>query len=74
MDGWMDYIAVYYLYAEYVKNNCYFTFFLLISDIDECLTVKHNCSNVTTCINTEGSFKCECIHGYQGNGSNCTGS
>ncbi|CAH8488553.1 unnamed protein product [Schistosoma margrebowiei] len=41
-------------------------------DIDECKTGAHNCSQ--RCINTYGSFSCECYEGYEsqsGDGLNC---
>ena len=35
-------------------------------DVDECTTKKHNCTeNMSKCINTEGSFECECSSGYE---------
>lgn len=39
-------------------------------DVDECALNHHNCHQ--KCINTEGSFKCECHDGYQFvNGTKC---
>ena len=45
----------------------------LISDVDECTFGTHDCdkSSHAKCINTEGSFKCECIPGYIGDGKSC---
>ena len=40
-------------------------------DIDECETDLHNCSNEQSCLNTDGSFKCECKNGYVGDGLTC---
>ena len=37
------------------------TFIFILSDIDECSDVTHNCSQI--CINTEGGFNCECNNG-----------
>ena len=34
-------------------------------DIDECLEGKHNCGQNVKCINTNGSFICKCLIGYQ---------
>ena len=42
-------------------------------DVDECSEDKHNCSPKAACQNTEGSFKCKCNHGYQGDGESCIG-
>lgn len=42
----------------------------LSTDVDECSTKQHNCQYL--CINTVGSFKCECPHGFvQEVGKNC---
>ena len=43
-----------------------------LSDIDECNT--DDCSQLATCSNTDGSFVCECIGGYTGDGMLCTGN
>lgn len=45
----------------------------LFSDINECATKQHNCSNAAECINTEGSFDCKCLNGYTGSGFSCAG-
>lgn len=40
---------------------------LLISvstDVDECATETHLCPGATTCINTLGSYKCQCSPGW----------
>jgi len=42
-------------------------------DVDECVKDNGNCSDLATCINTIGSFRCECYAGYTGDGFNCTG-
>ena len=45
-----------------------------ITDIDECLEGLHNCSNETEiCINTFGSFECQCVTGYMKENGVCTG-
>ena len=38
-------------------------------DIDECAKDLHNCHEKASCNNTEGSFECECVDGYVGNGT-----
>jgi len=43
------------------------------NDINECLTNNGRCNLNALCTNLPGSFSCECIPGYQGNGFNCTG-
>jgi len=44
-------------------------------DIDECLTKDtNNCHQNAVCINTEGSYRCECSSGFIGDGRNvCNG-
>ena len=48
------------------------SFFFLI-DIDECSTGEKMCHKHASCIDTEGSYKCECKPGYNGDGKQCTG-
>ena len=45
----------------------------LLIDIDECDAGSHDCDMNANCTNTEGSFTCQCITGYYGDGYNCTG-
>jgi hypothetical protein len=47
--------------------------FLPVSDINECLENMDNCHDNATCSNNEGSFACQCIQGYTGDGTNCEG-
>ena len=38
---------------------------LVYLDVDECLDGTHNCVlGVSECVNTKGSWKCECDPGY----------
>ena len=41
-------------------------------DIDECLKQYHNCNENALCTDIIGSFECDCLPGYMGNGVNCT--
>ena len=42
------------------------------SDIDECATGTHSCaSEGGECANTAGSYDCDCVSGYSGDGSVC---
>ena len=46
----------------------------MISDINECEVITHNCSSNAVCNNTKGSYNCTCKLGYEGDGNNCTGN
>lgn len=51
-----------------------YSIFCLITDIDECVTPEKNeCHLNALCNNTEGSYVCRCLNGYQGDGRSCTG-
>lgn len=39
-------------------------------DIDECLS-SNSCDVNSECVNTDGSYKCNCKLGYEGNGTAC---
>ena len=46
----------------------------LITDIDECSSRDTNqCDSNAQCNNTDGSYICGCLSGYQGDGRSCTG-
>ncbi|XP_056465598.1 EGF-containing fibulin-like extracellular matrix protein 1 isoform X1 [Gadus chalcogrammus] len=40
-------------------------------DIDECATGRHSCGPEQTCLNTRGSFTCQCGQGYLRNSDQC---
>ena len=44
------------------------------SDIDECATGTHNCSDHAVCNNNKGGHNCTCKKGFIGDGVNCTGN
>lgn len=47
---------------------------LIIIDIDECANSEANqCDPNAECTNTNGSYVCRCLSGFQGDGRNCTG-
>ena len=44
------------------------------SDIDECVEPgASNCDQNALCTNTEGSYVCRCLNGYDGDGKTCKG-
>ena len=43
-------------------------------DVDECALVQNDCDpRHATCTNTIGSFECECLSGFTGDGGTCEG-
>ena len=40
-------------------------------DINECKLRKTKCSSNAQCINTQGSYSCNCQDGYEGDGETC---
>ena len=42
------------------------------TDIDECAQSLDNCATSAMCINTPGSYTCQCFSGYFGDGRHCT--
>ena len=47
--------------------------YLFHLDIDECLTGTDNCPSNSICLNTPGSFSCQCITGFKLIGGICVG-
>lgn len=58
----------------YLSTECEYFYHLCLADIDECEDVRL-CA-YGQCINTEGSFQCQCYPGYQRTqeGSHCEGT
>ena len=48
-----------------------FMSFLMLVDINECVSGAHDCHSVASCTNTIGSFSCSCNHPYTGDGKTC---
>ena len=42
-------------------------------DTNECLTENHGCHPLSFCVNSPGSFHCQCFDGYTGDGHTCAG-
>ena len=47
--------------------------YMHVLDINECVA-DFLCGNNALCENTEGSFMCVCLEGFDGDGFNCTGN
>ena len=47
------------------------TTLLFLSDIDECQRGTDNCHYDAMCNDTDGSFTCTCLSGYEGDGIDC---
>lgn len=49
--------------------------FLLLSDVDECSETPQICGPYAMCVNQPGSFRCECLDGFQSaaDGRTCVG-
>ena len=51
----------------------YSTFSITYLDLHECNLNTDGCHDNASCINNEGSYTCNCLNGYTGNGFNCSG-
>ena len=49
-------------------------FLAILADINECERELYDCNENASCINTPGSYQCECITKFTGDGFNCTGN
>ena len=45
---------------------------MLATDINECYEGTHNCDPLANCVDTDGSYTCECRIGYTGTGWACS--
>ena len=57
-----------YLKSYEKENNFFYSCFRPFLDIDECANDQHSCHPLAKCSNTEGSYSCSCVLGYQGDG------
>ena len=56
---------------EGLFQSCFNT---LHTDIDECRSEFHTCDSNAMCVNTNGSFECDCKDGFTSDGNNdCIG-
>ena len=49
-----------------------FQVYISSSDIDECTSDNDTCHINASCINNVGSYDCECLSGFMGDGFNCS--
>ena len=59
----------------FIIINCFFVCFVFTVDINECIgdPAALTCHVNADCINTNGSYTCQCMSGYIGNGMMCFG-
>ena len=61
-------------YIVNTRTLCTRCVFLVVVDINECSeSFGNNCTENSNCTNTEGSYFCSCLSGYQKDGEKCTG-
>ena len=60
------------LLVFFVVSFCTFWFFF--SDVNECETGVDDCDVNANCSNAEGSYRCLCKTGFEGNGTTCQGT
>lgn len=67
-----NHLAGYNCLVSYVRSANTIVF-SVEADLDECTTMRHDCSG--TCVNTPGSYTCECEPGYRKTRTNgCEGT
>lgn len=63
-------IHKFYKLIIYLHEGC---FAAIISDVNECTSLTHDCHSDAICSNTDGAFTCSCYPGYTGDGQQCSG-
>lgn len=58
--------------SNYFITRC-MSFLHLLTDKDECRTLESQCPSNSTCINTRGSYRCECGNGTTLKNNKCEG-
>ena len=61
-----------FILAYMVCTFLLLVFFVMLADIDECVSGVHNCHSSASCTNTVGSFNCSCNQPYTGDGKKCS--
>lgn len=46
-------------------SHIYFIKIIIILDDNECLRIPPPCRGISQCVNTPGSFECQCPDGYK---------
>ena len=41
--------------------------------IDECITGDNECDQAADCQDMDGTYRCQCVSGYHGDGKECQG-
>ena len=66
--------AFYMLDAGFVCNKLFQNGKIFVTDVDECQLGTRRCLPNSTCVNTPGSYRCDCPMGYHRDGiSGCQG-
>ena len=68
----MEHSAMVYT-CSYTNYNLYYIVPYTPADINDCELELDNCSPNAACTNTMGSFECECLSGFSGDGMTCEG-
>ena len=67
------YFVVQSLYSICTIKRLYSNWFIFYADVNECTNDQHTCDLHGICTNTDGSYTCTCIDGYNGDGNICFG-
>ena len=67
------YVFLTVLEQWHLKPLLFFLLILTSTDINECERGLYDCNENAACINTPGSYDCQCNIKFTGDGFNCTG-
>lgn len=69
--NWNKTLVVGFQEVDYIHDSHFLSIFI---DVDECASSELNeCDSKALCTNSDGSYICRCLSGYQGDGRSCTG-
>ena len=60
-----------YVFRVLVIRAYFFVIFNFLADVNECLVSP--CATNANCTNVVGSYTCQCLDGYTGDGLSCAG-